>query len=70
MQVDGQSAMDNESLKLLSRRIKREYFKNTKSDRWQSMRKSYNEKCAKAKVSYYQNILEDLKTSCPNQWYT
>ena len=60
----------NESLKKLSRKIKREYVRHKKSDRWQAMRKTYNEKCAKARVSNYQNIVEDLKTSRPNQWYS
>ena len=50
--------------------MKREYFKNKKSDKWVSLRTEYLEKCDKAKASYYENIVHDLKTSRPNQWYS
>ena len=60
----------NDRLKRLARKIKREYFKHKKSDKWVSMRTEYLRKCDIAKASYYENIVKDLKVSRPSQWYS
>ena len=39
------------------------------SEKWTSLNKLFTEKCKKAKESYYQNIVKDLKESNPGQWH-
>ena len=57
-------------LKALHRRVKREYFKNKKSDKWSRLNQEYREKCSLEKEKYYQNMVADLKTSNPSKWYS
>ena len=47
----------------LDRRRKREYTKHKKSAKWKKLEKEFVEKETEAKESYYENIVEDLKTS-------
>ena len=57
-------------LKALHRRVKREYFKNKKSEKWSRLNQEYREKCSLEKEKYYQNMVADLKTSNPSKWYS
>ena len=57
-------------LKTLHRRVKREYYKNKKSEKWSILNKEYLERCLLEKEKYYQNIVADLKTSNPSKWYS
>ena len=42
-------------LKTLHRRVKREYYKNKKSEKWSILNKEYLERCLLEKEKYYQN---------------
>ena len=58
------------SLKNLDRKRKREFYKNHKSPKWYYLDSLFEEKCEEEKENYYQNIVHDLKTSNPSQWYS
>ena len=60
----------NQKLKKLDRKLKREYTKNKKSKKWMLLKTKFEEKCSEEKENYYKNIVEDLKTSKPSQWYS
>ena len=60
----------NFKLKKLDRKRKREYIKHKKSKKWQYLNSKFEEKCSEEKEKYYINIVEDLKTSQPGQWYS
>jgi hypothetical protein len=53
----------------MDRKIKRDYRKHKKSRKWRIMYQKFSEKCEKAKSDYSENIVSDLKTSNPSQWY-
>ena len=57
-------------VKEISRKKRREYFKNRKSPKWKTLDDLFNKKCKIAKQSYYENIVQDLKNSNPSQWYS
>ena len=57
-------------LKNLDRQRKREYSKNKKSIKWRALEEKFKEKSAEAKPAYYINMVEDLLTSNPGQWYS
>jgi hypothetical protein len=57
-------------VKLLDRQRKREFNKNKKSNKWSILDSKYRKKCQEAKKNYYENIVKDLKTSRPGQWYS
>ena len=54
----------------MDRKQKREFFKNGKSHKWRHLNKIFEEKCTEEKANYYNNIVKDLKTSKPGQWYS
>ena len=58
------------TLKLMDRKQKREFSKNQNSPKWQNMNQIFEERCAVEKSNYYKNIVKDLKTSKPRQWYS
>ena len=60
----------NSELKNLDRKCKREYFKNKKSDKWKKLQQLLFDKTEQLKVDYYENMVEDLKSSNPGQWYS
>ena len=60
----------SEKLKSLDRSRKREFFKNQKSDKWKKMNLNFLELLKKSKESYRLNIVDDLKTTNPSQWYS
>ena len=57
-------------LKNLNRKLKREFSKNKKSEKWFSLKKDFDKKCENEKKRYYENIVADLKTSNPSKWYS
>ena len=54
----------------IDRKRKREYTKNKKSQKWESLNKLFLERENRLKTSYNTNIVEDLKTSNIGQWYS
>ena len=63
-------AWTNNEIKILDRRMKREYRKRKKSAKWKALDKKFRDLCEKAKHSYSKNIVNDLKQSNPSQWYS
>ena len=57
-------------IKEISRRKKREFSKKRRSPKWKRLDQIFSEKCEIAKSSYYTNMVSDLKTSNPSQWYS
>jgi hypothetical protein len=57
-------------IKDIARRKKREFFKRRKSIKWKRLNKLLETKCETAKLNYYTNIVSDLKSSNPGQWYS
>ena len=57
-------------LKKLDRRMRREFFKHKKSQKWAQMNEEYQHRCAAEKEKYYTNMVSDLKTSNPGKWYS
>ena len=57
-------------IKQLARKKSREFFKHRKSPKWKTLSTLYEQKCKKARTDYYTNIVSDLKTSNPGQWYS
>ena len=45
-------------------------MRNRKSSKWRKLHKEYQRKVKKAKSSYYNNIVKDLKLSKPGEWYS
>ena len=60
----------NPEIKRLKRIKSREYHKHRKSVKWKELNVQYKRAIAKAKKSFYQKIVKDLKTSNTNQWYS
>ena len=57
-------------LKSINRSMKREYWKNRKSDKWKNLKKKfYNLRKIEVK-SYYTRILDEAKQTNPSKWYT
>ena len=61
--------MTNQSIQL-DRKRKREYVKNKRSAKWKKLNSDFEDLSEQLKESYYTNIVEDLKTSNPGQWYS
>ena len=57
-------------LKKMDRAMKREFFKNKKSEKWDKMNIEYVQKCQIEKEKYYENMVSDLKVSNPGKWYS
>ena len=60
----------NKEIKQLDRQRKREYFKNKKSDQWVKINENFQKKCSEAKSNYSKNMVNDLKSSNPKQWFS
>ena len=54
----------------MSRKKRREYDKNWKSPKWKTLEDLFNTKCEIATITYYENIVSELKNSNPGQWYS
>ena len=57
-------------VKRFDRLLKREYRKHKRSSKWKRLNVKYIQICEKAKSDYCENIVTDLKTSNPSQWYS
>ena len=57
-------------LKALDRKRKREFYNHHRSEKWILLNTQFLKKCEKAKESYYQNIVADLKESNPGSWHS
>jgi hypothetical protein len=56
-------------LKSINRSMKREYWKNRKSEKWRKLKKKfYNLKKVQIQL-YYTRVLEEAKETCPSKWY-
>ena len=60
----------NPELVKLDRKRKKEYNRNMKSTKWKELNSKFEERASEAKNLYYKNMVEDLKTSKPGQWYS
>ena len=60
----------SQKLKKLDRQLKREYTKHKKSEKWLKLRENFLKLCSDEKANYYRNIVHDLQTSNPGQWYS
>ena len=61
--------VDNQLLKI-DRQRKREYNKRKRSKHWKELDQAFKERAKTLKEKYYENRVEDLKTSNPGQWYS
>ena len=57
-------------LKKLDRQVKREFLKHKKSEKWFKLKALFEERCLIEKQKYYDNMVSDLKSSNPGQWYS
>ena len=60
----------NKKVKKLKRLKGREFNKHRSSTKWFNLNLQYKCALSQAKKKYYQNIVKDLKTSNPSQWYS
>ena len=57
-------------LKNLDRKVKREFSKNKQSEKWIKLKEQFEAKSLIEKQRYFSNMVSDLKTSNPGQWYS
>ena len=57
-------------LKNLNRKVKREFFKNRKSQKWRKLKNKFKKLKRKAIKSVYANFVSELKESNPAKWYS
>ena len=60
----------NNKVKRLKRLKCREYNKHRSSTKWVDLNNQYKIVLTEAKHKYYKDIVKDLKTSNPSQWYS
>ena len=58
------------ALKKLDRKRRREYSKNRKSPKYLRLSRLYQEKLFKEKKKYKKDMLDDIKSSQPGEWYS
>ena len=56
-------------LKLLHRKVQREYFKNRKSPKWKKLKKKFKKQKKAAVRTFYSNFVTELKNTNPGKWY-
>ena len=56
-------------MKLLHRKVQREYVKNRKSAKWKKLKSRFKQQKRKAVKSFYSNFVTDLKVTNPGKWY-
>ena len=56
-------------LKKLSRKKRREYNKNRRSEKYIRLCRLYEENISKAKRKYKRNMIDDIKEAKPGEWY-
>ena len=59
-----------EPLKRLDRRRRREYRRNRISDKYRRLNCIYQDRLSKAKKSYKRNMIDDIKSAKPGEWYS
>ena len=59
----------NPSLKILHRKVQREFYKHRQSPKWKRMKNKFKKLKRKAVKSFYSNFISDLKQSEPGKWY-
>ena len=59
----------SEKLATLKRKKCREYSRNRKSKKWETLNAIYVEELSKAKRNFYQQKIKKLRTSKPKQWH-
>ena len=57
-------------LKKLSRKKRREYNKNRRSEKYIRLCRLYEERISKAKRKYKRNMIDDIKEANPGEWYS
>ena len=57
-------------LKNLNRKIKREFYKNRKSNKWKKLKGKFKYLKRKRVKDFYSEFVKELKTSNPSKWYT
>ena len=57
-------------LKKLDRAVKREFYKNKNSQKWETLYKDFVARCTLEKEKYYEKMVSDLKISNPGRWYS
>jgi hypothetical protein len=57
------------NLKILHRRVQREFVKHRKSKKWRKLNKTFKRLKRKAIQSFYDNFVSDLKKTNPGKWY-
>ena len=60
----------DEKLRKIDRMRKREYAKRKKSKKWIMLNEEFNKRVIMLKESYYENVIDDLKTSNVSAWYS
>ena len=58
------------NVKELHRKMRREFYKNKRSEKWSKLKEEFSTLCRKEKENYYKKIVADLKISNPSQWYS
>ena len=56
-------------LKLLHRRVQREYFRNRRSTKWKQMKVRFKREKRKAIKTFYSIFVSELKMTNPGKWY-
>ena len=56
-------------LKLLHRKLQREYFRNRRSTKWRQMKVRFKREKRKAIKTFYSIFVTELKTTNPGKWY-
>ena len=57
-------------LKVLNRKIKREFYKNRKSFRWKKLKKKFKTLKRSTVKNFYSEFVKELKVSNPAKWYS
>ena len=56
-------------LKLMHRRMQREYFRNRKSAKWKKLKAKFKKEKRKSIKSFYSDFVSTLKSTNPGKWY-
>ena len=59
----------NPKLKLLHRKVQREFVKHRKSSKWKKLKKKFKQLKRKAIKTFYSKFVNDLKVTNPGKWY-
>ena len=60
----------NKKVKQIKRLKGHEFNKHRSSPKWFNLNTQYKSALVQAKKKYYKDIISDLKTSNPSQWYS